>query len=206
MSELLDNFIKVRDKSKYLVLSMYCSLAVENNDMEFVRYITSNEEVNSINVYSLLFDNASKIDNREIVDYLLTLGFTSRDDAMSYILCTSAENGYIYALKKILKFENADPSFMQNYAIRLASANGRYEVVELLLKDGRVDPSARNNYAVHFASSNGHISIVNLLVADIRVLTGINYFYFENKLIYSAIRKIYGISTLDELITYINFL
>ena len=78
----------------------------------------------------------------------------------------AAENGHHEVLKILLNNKNADPSAVQNYAIRKASENGHHEIVKLLLEDGRANPSDIQNYAIRKASENGHHEIVKLLLED----------------------------------------
>ena len=84
------------------------------------------------------------------------------------LLKQSSIDGNIKNFKLALE-RGADPSYVNNYAIRWASYYGHIEVVELLLKDSRVDPSDCNNTAILWASSNGHKEVVELLLKDSRV-------------------------------------
>ena len=62
-----------------------------------------------------------------------------------------------------------DPSFADNYCIKIAVTKEHLEVVNLLLNDNRVDSSVDNQCAIRTASENGHIEVVKLLLNDNRV-------------------------------------
>jgi hypothetical protein len=64
-----------------------------------------------------------------------------------------------YLLPKI------NPSFNNNYAIRVASKGGYTEIVQILLADSRVNLSTYGNYAIKIASEYGYTEMLRLLLA-----------------------------------------
>jgi len=72
-------------------------------------------------------------------------------------------------VKLLLKDRRVDPTFDNNYPIRIASCYGHYHVVKLLLKKGEVNPADMNNYALRMAGNDGHLEVVKLLLSDPRV-------------------------------------
>ena len=74
-------------------------------------------------------------------------------------------------VQKLLEDGRADPTALDNSAIRLSARNGYDKVVKLLLDwvgpNGiRVDPAALHNSAIQSSARNGHDKVVKLLLED----------------------------------------
>ena len=99
---------------------------------------------------------------------------------ISYLTQKDIRNFQLFLYKKVfavLKIRNPqkrstllrkylmryDPSYYQNYLLRLAAAKGMFDVVEILLQYPGVDPSAKNNWALIMARENKHLRVYNLL-------------------------------------------
>ncbi len=62
-----------------------------------------------------------------------------------------------------LKDPRADPSEIDNNAIKTASEHGHLDVVKLLVQDPRVDPNANDDESLKLAYVNGHVDVVDFL-------------------------------------------
>ena len=74
-------------------------------------------------------------------------------------------------VQKLLEDGRADPTALDNFAIRSSARNGYDKVVKLLLDwvgpNGiRVDPTADGNSAITGSAKNGHDKVVKLLLED----------------------------------------
>jgi hypothetical protein len=81
----------------------------------------------------------------------------------------ASEVGHEDIVALLLQDGRADPTALENFAIRRASEFGHEKVVSLLLQDGRSNPAACDNYALRYASYRGHTKIVEILLQDGRV-------------------------------------
>ena len=81
----------------------------------------------------------------------------------------SAEQGFVFIIRLLLKYSNINPSFNFNSAIVLSAQNGHTKIVELLLNDERVDPSTRSNCALYVSINKRHIGIMSLLLKNKKV-------------------------------------
>jgi ankyrin repeat protein len=62
-----------------------------------------------------------------------------------------------------------DPSFNQDFAIRVSSQLGFLSIVEMLLNDSRVNPGCKENEAIGNSCSNGFLEITKLLLKHPKV-------------------------------------
>ena len=99
-----------------------------------------------------------------------------------YEFIEACQIGDFDKVKSLLVNEKVNPTYNNNYAIRLASENGHYNVLKLLLGDNRVINFFKiaddSNWAIRWASQNGHYNIVKLLLEDKRV---INFFKIADR-------------------------
>ncbi|KAI9341184.1 ankyrin repeat-containing domain protein, partial [Obelidium mucronatum] len=85
----------------------------------------------------------------------------------NYLLRFMASHGE-YELVHDLLQRGADPSALDNEALRLAVENGHVEVVTLLMEDARVSPFFAENFAFKWAKRNGHLAVVDAFISDPR--------------------------------------
>jgi len=85
------------------------------------------------------------------------------DDPASDILSVASSRGIEDVVQMLLQEPSADPSYMDNYAIKWASFFGKTEVVRLLLATRKVDVTAKN-VALIKASGRGHTEVIRLLL------------------------------------------
>lgn len=81
--------------------------------------------------------------------------------------------GDLAAVNRLLD-NHADPSVLNNLAIRSASKNGHLAVVNRLLDDIRVDPSDQHNQAIIDAVKNNHVEVVERLLKPDAIENGVN--------------------------------
>ena len=113
-----------------------------------------------------LFNPAIGNKNIKETKYLLNKYKNNLDTA--YLIQMSGEFGFNYLIKFLLK-NNTNPSFNNNYALRMASKNGHYESVKILLTDKRTDPLSLHNLSIINAAEHGYLNIVKLLFKDHRM-------------------------------------
>jgi len=85
----------------------------------------------------------------------------------------AATIGDLAAVNRLLD-NHADPSVLNNMAIRSASKNGHLAVVNRLLEDIRVDPSDQHNQAIIDAVKNNHVEVVERLLKPDAIENGVN--------------------------------
>ena len=143
--------------------------AVFNNDIEEVKRIMYNDDIDPSVDNNFAIRDASSNGHVEIVKLLLEDTRTDPSCANNEAIRYASDMGHVEVVKLLLTDPRVDPSVDNNGPIRRASKNGYVEIVELLLADSRVDPSDRNNKAIREALKNGRVEIVKLLLTDGRV-------------------------------------
>ena len=91
------------------------------------------------------------------------------------LLARSAAYGKFKQFKNLLENEKVDPTYNDNYPIRMACQGGSIKIVKLLLAIPEVDPSDCDNYAILMASKNRNHKIISLLLDDKRVIEKLKY-------------------------------
>lgn len=146
--------------------------AASNGKLSVIKYLLLNPRANlSYNEFAAV-KAAAESEHDSVVGYLLDL--IVRKNQYNLTFCDN------FALKwaitkgdtrivNLLLSSDVDPSFEDNWAIRTATEKGFHEIAELLCNDSRVDPTARSNVTLINASANGHSEIVRLLLDDSRV-------------------------------------
>jgi ankyrin repeat protein len=86
------------------------------------------------------------------------------EDILRYASSRRGEN-IVKIVKMLLLETDADPSYMDNYALKWASSAGNTDIVRMLLETGKVNVAAGNNFALRKASERGHTDVVSLLLA-----------------------------------------
>lgn len=82
----------------------------------------------------------------------------------------------IYALGR----QHQDPSYNDNYCIKLAVSKNHVRAVELLMAATGTDPTIDNNNLFYFAVQEGYIDIVRMFLNDNRfVLRIIQQFFMQ---------------------------
>jgi hypothetical protein len=104
-------------------------------------------------------------------------------------------------IKSFLKDQTFNPSFDDNYPIRLASRLNHIEIIELLLKDPRVDPTDKESISLSYAAYYNYEDLFLMLIKDPRF-----DLHFDDDYCYKCAIKNENMNILNSLITHKKFL
>lgn len=117
--------------------------------------------------YHLIIKQSMRMNDVELTSQLLHNKQYNDRINYNHILCHAIRLGRVKQVEIIIKV-GADPSFLNNWPVQLASEIGHYDIVELLLQYNELEPVATDNYAIRHALCNNHYDLVKLLLHDSR--------------------------------------
>ena len=82
------------------------------------------------------------------------------------VLIDASQNGRADVLERLLQYEKLNPSFLDNFALKVAVFDGHTAVVKLLLADSRMDFSRGVDEFFDYAVAVGNLEMVRIFLAN----------------------------------------
>lgn len=153
-----ENFGRVGDDDDFLLQKLVQS-TIEVDDLENYKQFSRKKHhdvdirfsvtTDSISIFKFLFEGVSK-----------NLTFYQHHQYFSQALSSSSEKIVLY----FLSINRTDPSFNDNYPIRITCKKGNVNILKALMKEDGVSVYCQNNKPIRSACENNHTEIVETLL------------------------------------------